>query len=108
MNLSNIPKFVVNLERRPDRLEHIKKEMEYIGWDFELFKAIDLNNHGGCSLSHFEILKLAKDSIYPGSEKEPMHKKLKSNIVRTYPFKTARRMCNLYGPELRFMYRPYT
>jgi len=64
MNLSNIPKFVVNLERRPDRLEHIKKEMEYIGWDFELFKAIDLNNHGGCSLSHFEILKLAKERNY--------------------------------------------
>ena len=27
MNLANIPKFVVNLERRPDRLEHIQKEL---------------------------------------------------------------------------------
>ncbi len=57
MNLSQVPKFVVNLERRLDRLEHIQKEMKYIGWDYELFKAVDLNNHGGCSLSHVEILK---------------------------------------------------
>lgn len=64
MNLSSIPKFVVNLERRPDRLEHIKKEMCYIGWDYELFKAVDLNNHGGCSLSHVEILKIAKERKY--------------------------------------------
>lgn len=64
MNITNIPKFVVNLERRPDRLEHIKKEMEYMGWDFELFKAVDLNNHGGCTLSHVEILKIAKERNY--------------------------------------------
>jgi GR25 family glycosyltransferase involved in LPS biosynthesis len=41
MNITNIPKFVVNLERRPDRLEKVKKELEYIGWDYEIFKAID-------------------------------------------------------------------
>ena len=45
MNITSIPKFVVNLERRPDRLEHIQKEMDYMGWDYELFKAVDLNNH---------------------------------------------------------------
>ena len=64
MNITNIPKFVINLERRPDRLEHIKKEMEYIGWDYEIFKAVDLNNHGGCTLSHVEILKIAKERGY--------------------------------------------
>ena len=47
MNITSIPKFVVNLERRPDRLEHIQKEMDYMGWEYELFKAVDLNNHGG-------------------------------------------------------------
>jgi len=31
MKFNDIPKFVVNLERRPDRLERVKKEMEYIG-----------------------------------------------------------------------------
>ena len=64
MKFNEIPKFVVNLERRPDRLEHIKKEMEYIGWDYEIFKAVDLNNHGGCTLSHVEILKIAKERGY--------------------------------------------
>lgn len=64
MNITNIPKFVVNLERRPDRLERIKKEMEYVGWDYELFKAIDLNNHGGCTLSHVGIIKIAKERGY--------------------------------------------
>ena len=64
MRISDTPKFVVNLERRPDRLEHIKKELDYIGWDYEVFKAVDLNNHGGCSLSHVEILKIAKERNY--------------------------------------------
>jgi GR25 family glycosyltransferase involved in LPS biosynthesis len=64
MNITSIPKFVVNLERRPDRLEHIQKEMDYIGWDYEIFKAIDLNNHGGCTLSHVEIIKIAKERNY--------------------------------------------
>jgi hypothetical protein len=64
MNITSIPKFVVNLERRPDRLEHIQKEMDYIGWDYELFKAVDLNNHGGCTLSHTKIIKIAKERGY--------------------------------------------
>jgi GR25 family glycosyltransferase involved in LPS biosynthesis len=64
MNITNIPKFVVNLERRPDRLEHIQKEMDYMGWEYELFKAVDLNNHGGCTLSHTEIIKIAKERGY--------------------------------------------
>jgi hypothetical protein len=64
MNITNIPKFVVNLERRPDRLEHIQKEMDYMGWDYELFKAVDLNNHGGCTLSHTEIIKISKERGY--------------------------------------------
>lgn len=64
MNINEIPKFVINLERRPDRLEKIKKEMSYIGWDFELFNAIDLNNHKGCTLSHLEIINIAKSRNY--------------------------------------------
>jgi hypothetical protein len=64
MNITSIPKFVVNLERRPDRLEHIQKEMDYMGWDYEVFKAVDLNNHGGCTLSHTQIIKIAKERGY--------------------------------------------
>lgn len=65
MNITNIPKFVVNLERRPDRLEHIKKEMEYIGWDYEIFKAIDTNSYMGITRSILEIIKIAKEQKYP-------------------------------------------
>ena len=64
MKFNEIPKFVVNLERRPDRLVSIKNEMNYIGWDYEYFKAVDTNTHVGCSLSHIEILKLAKERNY--------------------------------------------
>lgn len=64
MKFNEIPKFVVNLERRPDRLISIRNEMEYIGWEYEYFKAVDTNTHVGCSLSHIEILKMAKDRNY--------------------------------------------
>ena len=64
MNLNEIPKFVLNLEKRTDRLEHIKKEMSYIGWDYELFKAIDTGSHVGCTLSHIAIIDLAIERGY--------------------------------------------
>jgi GR25 family glycosyltransferase involved in LPS biosynthesis len=60
MNLNQIKKYVINLNRRPERLEHIKKEFEYIGWDFERFEAIDLNSYEGCLQSHISIVKKAK------------------------------------------------
>ena len=59
MDLNNIYKYVVNLDRRTDRMESIKFEMDYIGWEYERFSAIDTNSHGGCSLSHIEIIKQA-------------------------------------------------
>lgn len=65
MNITNIPKFVVNLERRPDRLIKVKKELEYIGWDYEIFKAIDTNSYMGITLSILEIVKIAKEKKYP-------------------------------------------
>jgi hypothetical protein len=64
MKFSEIPKFVINLDRRPDRMELITNEMEYIGWDFERFPAVDTNSHVGCSLSHIEIIKLSKERNY--------------------------------------------
>lgn len=64
MIFTDAPKFVVNLERRKDRLESIKKEMEYIGWDYEYFPAVDTNSHVGCTKSHLEIIKLAKERNY--------------------------------------------
>lgn len=65
MKFSEIPKFVINLDRRPDRMESIVKEMEYIGWDFERFPAIDTNSYMGITKSTFEIIKIAKEKKYP-------------------------------------------
>jgi GR25 family glycosyltransferase involved in LPS biosynthesis len=64
MNINNIPKFVINLKRREDRLAHIQKEMEYMGWDYELFEAIDEGCYVGCTLSHLNILNIAKERNY--------------------------------------------
>ena len=44
LDFESIPKFVVNLDRRPDRLEHITNELNYIGWKWERFSGIDLNS----------------------------------------------------------------
>lgn len=65
MKFDEIPKFVINLERRPDRLEKVKKELEYIGWDYEVFKAIDTNSYMGITRSILEIVKIAKEKKYP-------------------------------------------
>lgn len=54
--------FVINLARRPDRMEHFNGEMKRIGvTKYERFNAIDpgphLGNHG-CSASHRAVLNL--------------------------------------------------
>ncbi len=64
MTFSEIPKFVINLKRRPDRLQSIIKEMEYIGWEFELFEAIDKGSYMGCTLSHLKIFEICKERGY--------------------------------------------
>lgn len=64
MNINKVPKFVLNLEKRKDRLEKITKELSYMGWDYEIFKAIETNDNQGCSLSHSEIIKLSKERGY--------------------------------------------
>lgn len=64
MKFNEIPKFVVNLERRPDRMESVKREMEYLGWEYERFNAIDTNTHEGITKSTLEIIKIAKSYNY--------------------------------------------
>jgi glycosyl transferase family 25 len=86
--------FVINLERRPDRLEIFEYNASQIGFEYEVFKAFDgrtidenfsyngipidikpnvcyrggLDNYSksqlGCVLSHLEILKMARDKKY--------------------------------------------
>jgi GR25 family glycosyltransferase involved in LPS biosynthesis len=57
LDIDKIRKVVVNLKRRTDRLENFDQEMSYIGWDYEIFEAIDKGSYIGCALSHQEILK---------------------------------------------------
>jgi GR25 family glycosyltransferase involved in LPS biosynthesis len=64
MKIEDIPKFIINLKRRPDRLESIKKQMDYVGWEFEVFDAVDTNSYMGCALSHLGILRIAKERGY--------------------------------------------
>ena len=56
---SDIKKFVINLKKRPERLELVKREFNYIGYDVEVFEGIDLGSHVGCAKSHLEIIKIA-------------------------------------------------
>jgi GR25 family glycosyltransferase involved in LPS biosynthesis len=57
----NIKKYVINLKKRPNRLNHMVKEMNYMSFDFEVFEGIERNSHEGCALSHIEIIKRAKE-----------------------------------------------
>jgi len=65
LNFDTVPKIVINLKRRPDRLEKFKEEMNYMGWDFNLFEGIDTNDYNGCALSH---KKIAEDFLETNEE----------------------------------------
>lgn len=53
--------FVINLARRPDRLENFTKQMDHLGIKFERFDAIDagvgFGNHGCCA-SHRAVMDM--------------------------------------------------
>ena len=66
-DINLIPKYVINLPSRSDRLEHFQKEMDYMGWSFERFEGIQRSNGGsfeGCADSHVELSKIAKAKGY--------------------------------------------
>ena len=57
--------FVINLDRRPDRLEEFTKEMNVLEIPFERFPAIYTDfGIDGCGRSHLSVLKLAKERGY--------------------------------------------
>lgn len=64
MNLSDVPKFVINLDDRSDRLARVAQQFENLGWTFERFPAIVDKRHFGCTRSHIEVCRLAKDRGY--------------------------------------------
>ena len=57
INFDQIPKILINLKKREDRLALAKKEMEFMNWEFDVFEAFDTNSYIGCALSHVEIAK---------------------------------------------------
>lgn len=63
-NIENIPKFVINLNGRPDRLEETKKEFNYMNWSFERFDAIDTGDYKGCGYSHKKIAEIIIERNY--------------------------------------------
>lgn len=64
MIFSDLPKFVINLDHRTENMDLISEEMKYMDWSFERFEAINRNSYMGCTLSHLEIIKIAKERGY--------------------------------------------
>lgn len=62
MKFKDIKKYVINLKRRDDRLRQFEKEMQFMGWDFNVFEAIDTNSYEGCGFSHMAVAKLLLES----------------------------------------------
>jgi len=60
MKISNI--LYINLDKRTDRLQHVKEQLSVIKLKGERFKAIELTNGRlGCTLSHIKCIQLAKE-----------------------------------------------
>jgi GR25 family glycosyltransferase involved in LPS biosynthesis len=57
MDINKIKKVVINLKRRPDRLEKFDREMNYFGWDYEIFEGVDIVGVDGCALSHVNVVE---------------------------------------------------
>ena len=66
MIFNKIHVMYINLDCRPDRNEHVQKELDKIGIiNSERFKAIQLENGAlGCSMSHLKCVELAKKNNY--------------------------------------------
>jgi len=58
--------FYINLDSRPDRKNHVEKQLLGIGITPQKFKAIKLPNGAmGCSISHLKLLEMAKKNDFP-------------------------------------------
>jgi glycosyl transferase family 25 len=66
MLLDFIPVIYINLKTRPDRKEHVEKQLAKIGVnDAFRFNAIKLDNGAlGCSMSHLQCIQYAKQRNY--------------------------------------------
>jgi glycosyl transferase family 25 len=67
MNINSIENidhaFYINLENRPDRKEHVEKQLKNIGISATRFNAVKLTNGAvGCSMSHLKCLEIARQN----------------------------------------------
>jgi len=64
MELTDIPIFVINLDKRKDRLDQVSEMLK--GYDWERIEAIETaKGYYGCVLSHIKALKVAKERDLP-------------------------------------------
>lgn len=58
--------YYINLNKRPDRKEHIEKELNAFNLKYERYEAIETNGFGiyGCGMSHLNVIKMAKENNY--------------------------------------------
>lgn len=63
---SNINKIIyINLDKRPDRKNEIENELNKYNLNYERYSAIEHPNGAiGCSYSHLNVLKIAKENNY--------------------------------------------
>ncbi len=53
--------FYINLNKRPDRKQHVENQLKMVGINAERFNAIEMQNGAiGCSTSHLKIIETAK------------------------------------------------
>ena len=63
-NLTEIKIFVINLDKRKDRLDQVSEMLK--GYDWERIEAIETaKGYYGCVLSHIKALKVAKERDLP-------------------------------------------
>ena len=107
--------FVINLERRKDRLEQFTEEYKKIIDDnkLERFDAIYRPDHGclGCTLSHLEVVKQAKERGYKKIiifeddfqfiiDRQTFHNNLKDFFDLNLDFKVCMLSYNIMNNEL--------
>jgi len=55
--------FYINLDSRPDRKEHVEKQLASIGVRAQRFNAVKMKNGAiGCSMSHLRLLETAREN----------------------------------------------
>lgn len=66
LDIDKIKKLVISLPERTDRREHVKKELDYFGWDFNFIDGVRKTPvHLGIAEAHKKCIKLAKDLNLP-------------------------------------------